>query len=308
TDGCPAARFGDPAYTDEPFSATFGPRPLASESNRYDFHRGVDIATPIGTPFFAIADGIVQNAGPHPSYSDPMVSVRHFRPGETSCNAGGCYHSLYLHVDSWVVADDEVVVKGQLLGYTGESGSGFDHLHFEIRDAPDWDVFSSWQRDTIHPFGVLPYSEPNNTTILFNNLDFTNPAAGIVDVTITSNRYDLVRVEVALFDAAQNPLPQPGNTPDARGYNVLPSFFDMNAWNFQYTHKDSTNFPWESYGSGGANECPYHADHGASYSAHVHMDKQDPADFHEGLFNGVHVRTLKYWPSDISDYQVDVEF
>ncbi|HKJ16257.1 MAG TPA: hypothetical protein VJ984_02770, partial [Xanthomonadales bacterium] len=49
TDGCPAERFGDPAYSDAPFSATYGPRPLASESNRYDFHRGVDIATPIGT-------------------------------------------------------------------------------------------------------------------------------------------------------------------------------------------------------------------------------------------------------------------
>ena len=29
TDGCPADRFGDPAYSDEPFSSTYGPRPLA---------------------------------------------------------------------------------------------------------------------------------------------------------------------------------------------------------------------------------------------------------------------------------------
>ncbi|MDX1459678.1 MAG: PKD domain-containing protein [Xanthomonadales bacterium] len=308
TDGCPAGRFGDPAYSDEPLSATFGPRPLASESNRYDFHRGVDIATPSGTPFFAIADGIVQTAGTHPSFSDPLVRVRHFRPGETSCNAGGCYNSLYLHISSAVVAENDTVVKGQLLGYTGASGSGFEHLHFEMRDAPDFDPFSSWQRDSIHPLQVVPYQAPNNTTIQFNNVDFTDPLAGIVDLTVTSNRFDLMRVELTLLDGALAVIPQSGNTPDARGYNVAPSFFDMDAWNFQYTHKDSTNFPWSSYGAGGVNECPYHADHGGSYDAHVHMDQQDPGNYQEGLFNGLHIRTQKYWPSDVDDYTVDLEF
>ncbi|MDX1555001.1 MAG: peptidoglycan DD-metalloendopeptidase family protein, partial [Xanthomonadales bacterium] len=307
-DGCPSDRFGNPAYSDAPFSSTFGPRPLFSESNRYDFHRGVDIATPIGTPIFAIADGVVQNAGPHPSYSDPMISVRHFRPGETSCNAGGCYHSLNLHVSGWVVSEDDPVVKGQLLGYTGESGSGFDHLHFEVRDAPDFDPFSAWQRDAIHPFEVLPYAVPNNTSIVFNNVDFSNPSAGIVDVRVTSNRFDLVSVDVDLLDASQLPIAQPGDTPNANGYYVEPSSYDMPTWNFQYSHKNSTNFPWSSFGAGGANECPYHADHGPSYSAHVHLDQQYPGNSLEGQFNGVHVRTQKYWPSDVDDYEVELEF
>ena len=95
TDGCPGLRFGDASYSDEPLSSTYGPRPLASEDDRYDFHRGVDIATPSGTPFFAITDGSVEIAGNHPSYSDPLVKLRHFRPVETSCDAGGCYHSYY---------------------------------------------------------------------------------------------------------------------------------------------------------------------------------------------------------------------
>jgi murein DD-endopeptidase MepM/ murein hydrolase activator NlpD/PKD repeat protein len=307
-DGCPAARFGDPAYSDEPLSSTFGPRPLASENNRYDFHRGVDIATPIGTPFFAITDGTVEIAGNHASYSDPLVKLRHFRPGETSCNAGGCYHSYYLHIDSWVVNENDSIVKGQLLGYTGASGSGFEHVHFEVRDAPDYDVFSAWSRDAIHPLDVVPYSAPNNTSILFNTVDFSNPAAGRVDLTLTSNRFDLVYVGLSLFDSNQQPLVQPGDIPNANGYYVTPPFFDMELWNFQYSHKDSTNFPWDNFGAAGADECPYHADHGASYSANVHMDQQDPADFHEGLFNGLHVRIQKYWPSDVDDYTVDLDF
>ena len=76
--------------------------------------------------------------------------------------------------------------------------------------------------------------------------------------------------------------------------------------NFQYSHKNSSNFPWESYGLDGANQCPYHEEHGNSYSANVHKDAQHPDDFHEGLFNGIHVKTKKYWPN--TDYWLNLEF
>jgi len=284
SDGCPALRFGNAAFTDEPLSSTFGPRPLFSENMRYDFHRGLDIATPIGTPFFAISDGTVMIAGNHPSYSDPLVSLRHFRPGDDSCNPNGCYTSLYLHINSWVVSASDQVVKGQLLGYSGASSSGFEHLHFEVRDAPAFDAFSAWSRDAIHPLSVLPYEEPNNTTIVFDEVDFTDPASGLVDIGLTSNRYDLVGVDLNLFDDSGQALPQSGDTPDARGYYVEPSFFNMNTWNFMFSHKDSSAFEWESFGAGGVSECPYHADHGASYNANIHMDQQHPDNPLEGQF------------------------
>jgi murein DD-endopeptidase MepM/ murein hydrolase activator NlpD len=308
--GCPSERFGNPAYTDAPFSSTFGPRPLGSENDRYDFHRGVDIATPAGTPIFAITSGNVEIAGVHSGYSDPLIKLRHYRPGETTCSGGdGCYHSYYLHISDWVVAIDDTVGKGQLIGYTGASGaSGFQHLHFEIRDAPGFDVFSAWSRDAIHPFGALPYQEPNNSSVVFNAVDAADPAAIVADLSVTSNRYDLVSVELAVFDQAQQEVPQPGNTADANGYHVLPSFFDMEVWNFEYSHKDSSSYPWEEFGTGGLYQCPYHLDHGASYSAQVHMDAQYPGDFYEGLFNGVHITTGKYWLTGDRDYRVSLEF
>lgn len=308
--GCPSERFGNAAFSDAPFSSTFGPRPLGSQNDRYDFHRGVDIATPTGTPIFAITAGNVEISGVHSSYSDPLIKLRHYRPGETTCSAGGgCYHSYYLHISDWEVAVDEWVEKGQLIGYTGASGaSGFQHLHFEVRDAPAFDPFSAWSRDAVHPFGILPYQVANNSSVVIDSVDDSNPSAVKASVIVSSNRYDLVSVEMAVFDPAMQELVQPGNTPDANGYHVLPPFFDMEAWNFEYSHKDSTAYPWEEYGTGGLYQCPYHADHGASYSAHVHMDAQHPDDFHEGQFNGVHVVTGKYWLTGNRDYQVTLEF
>lgn len=158
--------------------------------------------------------GNVEIAGVNSDYSDPLIKLRHFRPGfSTRTSGNGCYHSLYLHVSDWVVSVDEQVQKGQLTGYTAASGaSGFEHLHFKVREAPAFDVFSAWSRDAVHPFRALPYLLPNNPSIQFNSVDNSNPQALHANVTVTSNRYDLVSVEMAVFDSGLQEVPQAGNT------------------------------------------------------------------------------------------------
>lgn len=298
--GCPSERWGSAAHADFPIASTFGPRQLPSDNYRYDFHRGLDIGTATGTPIFAITDGVVRIAGEHASYSDPLIQLRHFRPGAgSSCTAGnGCYHSNYMHLSGWVVAAGDHVSKGQLLGYTGVSGSGFAHLHFEIRDAPADDPFSAWQRDAIQPLNLLPYDSQSapDRQIRIQSVDVSNPFNPIVSLEVeqpsSDPRLDLARVEIQVLQKKRKSyvaVDQPGSAANADGYHVSPPWVDFDQRNHEYTHKDSSSVPWESFAN-----CPYAADHGPGYDANVHLDRAHPTDPQVGDFNGVELAPAHY--------------
>ncbi len=301
-DGCPSDRWGKPEVNDGPFSSTFGPRQKASENFRYDFHRGIDIPTESGTPVFAISDGVVKKAGHDAAYSDPLVQIRHYRPGhENKCKGGeGCYVSNYQHLAQWTVAVGETVSKGQLIGYTGHSISGFSHLHFEIRDAPGThDAYSAWQRDAIHPLYVLPYPDTGAANFeLTIQAVLTDPLQPVVTVYVTSPNgaeLDLQRIEVEVYRKEGNvwqlidqPHAQPvGITPEGTGYDQDTPWFDMVNWNRQYSYKNSSNYPWSSFRQGGAYESPYADDLPSLYDPNIHLDQADPNDARVGQFNGV---------------------
>jgi murein DD-endopeptidase MepM/ murein hydrolase activator NlpD len=322
--GCPAERFGDPAYHDGPISSTFGPRLLVSEGYRYDFHRGLDLATPIGTPIFAVADGVVRKAGSDPSYTDPLIQLRHYRPGHAgSCSGGGgCYTTNYLHVSDWVVGVGDTVVKGQLIGYTGaSSASGFEHLHFEVRDAPPQDPFSAWQRDAVHPLTFLPYPDSGaaNIALTLDGADLADPLHPLLAATVAMPvgvELDLERVEAEVLerqpDGSWQRVPQPGDTRvgstiEGDGYAVEPPWWSMETFNRQYSYKNSASIPWASFLEGGVYESPYWAELPGSYDPNVHLDAQDPADYQVGLFNGASLSPIHYNASS-SEYRLTVGF
>lgn len=139
--GCPVSRWSSD-FTDQPIASCFGPRLKVGEGSRYDYHRGIDIGTPVGTPMFALANGTVTKAGVDGGYSDPVIQIRHVHAvaGATTCgSAGGCYFANYLHAREeaaggcCTVGVGDTVVAGQHIGYSGVSASAFEHLHFEIR-------------------------------------------------------------------------------------------------------------------------------------------------------------------------------
>lgn len=85
------------------------------------YHTGQDFPSPIGTPIYAAAAGIVLSptAG---SWAGTNVVIQH---------AAGA--TLYAHMSKRVVSPGTTVKPGQLIGYVGVTGRSFGpHLHFEF--------------------------------------------------------------------------------------------------------------------------------------------------------------------------------
>ncbi len=86
------------------------------------YHRGIDVAGPIGTPIYAVADGTVIDAGPAQGFG-LWVRIRH--------NDGTI--SVYGHMYDFFVSVGERVPAGMQIARMGNRGdSTGPHLHFEI--------------------------------------------------------------------------------------------------------------------------------------------------------------------------------
>lgn len=85
-------------------------------------HAGIDIANSIGTPIYAVADGVVTDAGPKSGYG-MWVKLLHADGTET----------LYGHVNSTLVSVGERVLAGDQIATMGNRGNSTGpHLHFEV--------------------------------------------------------------------------------------------------------------------------------------------------------------------------------
>jgi murein DD-endopeptidase MepM/ murein hydrolase activator NlpD len=86
------------------------------------FHYGVDIAAPIGSPIYAVADGTVIDAGPATGFG-LWVRLRHDDGTIT----------VYGHMYDFSVSVGERVHAGQQIARVGNRGdSTGPHLHFEV--------------------------------------------------------------------------------------------------------------------------------------------------------------------------------
>ncbi len=86
-------------------------------------HNGIDFHANIGTTIVAAADGIVKKAAIKGGYG-LCVIVDH----------GYGYQTIYAHNSRNIVREGQVVKKGQVICYSGNSGdSTGPHLHYEVR-------------------------------------------------------------------------------------------------------------------------------------------------------------------------------
>ncbi|MEK9136983.1 MAG: M23 family metallopeptidase, partial [Bacteroidota bacterium] len=143
-------------------TSTFG------EYRRTHFHGGIDISTgnTIGYKVFAVRDGYVSRIRVSPTGYGRMLYVRH----------PDGYSSTYAHLSRFSATIDArvsreqrkqesfpvdieckpgefPVKKGEIIAYTGDTGVGTPHLHFEIRDE---------SMDPINPLLCTEFSVPDN--------------------------------------------------------------------------------------------------------------------------------------------------
>ncbi|MGA7157290.1 MAG: M23 family metallopeptidase [Acidobacteriaceae bacterium] len=107
-----------------PITSGFGERedPVLGNGEG-EFHEGVDIGDPDGTPVHAPAGGRVIKAGPGTGYGR-----------EIQIDHGNGIVTLYGHLSAYNVVAGETVVKGQVIGYVGHSGrTTGSHLHYEVQ-------------------------------------------------------------------------------------------------------------------------------------------------------------------------------
>ena len=88
-----------------------------------EFHGGLDIGAPEGTPVHAAREGTVEEVGTNDEYG-LFVVITH----------PGGYQTLYGHLSSINATIGEEVSTGYILGAVGHTGRATGpHLHFEVR-------------------------------------------------------------------------------------------------------------------------------------------------------------------------------
>src|SRR6476659_2875957 len=106
---------------DGPVVSGFGSRFGGAE-----FHEGIDIAVPSGTPIRAAAAGTV-------IFTEPEASSGGY--GNFTCiDHGGGLSTCYAHQESFAVSAGQQASQAQVIGYSDCTGHCFGpHVHFEVR-------------------------------------------------------------------------------------------------------------------------------------------------------------------------------
>lgn len=90
-----------------------------------EFHRGSDMKAPMKTPIYATADAIVEWASIHKRSGYGKLIILDHSFG---------FKTYFGHLNKIVVKSGQFIKRGDLIGYTGNSGmSNGPHLHYEVR-------------------------------------------------------------------------------------------------------------------------------------------------------------------------------
>jgi murein DD-endopeptidase MepM/ murein hydrolase activator NlpD len=108
---------------DGPIASGFGPRTI---EGHYEYHPGIDIAVPEGTPIRAALAGTV-------AFTESEAESGGY--GNYTCiDHGGGLSTCYAHQSAFAVDPGQEVEQGEVIGYSGCTGYCLGpHVHFEVR-------------------------------------------------------------------------------------------------------------------------------------------------------------------------------
>lgn len=100
----------------------FSPRRFHPILNYWREHKGIDFVASRGTEIYTSGDGIVESVRVSSSFGKVVV-----------VNHGYGIKTLYAHMNDFACKRRDVVKRGQLIGYVGNTGlSDGPHLHYEV--------------------------------------------------------------------------------------------------------------------------------------------------------------------------------
>ncbi len=185
---------GQSATTPDVMNTSYGPR---VNFDAWDFHDGIDLPAPLGTPIYAARSGSVHLAGPGGTggYSSRHVILQVNDP------ADGMMYLVHLHMNTIdpTVTTGAPIAQGQLLGTVGMDDASYPHLHFEFRKGTHFQIGS------VHPLGYMPYTNTANFTApVADRFNRFGPlmAARLLFGAASKLEGDLKRVEVDLKNGA----------------------------------------------------------------------------------------------------------
>lgn len=148
------------------FAANFG------EIRTGHFHAGVDIKTDgvEGKPLVAVADGYISRIvvttygygkAIYLTLEDGTTAVyghlQRFRDDIADYAQAERYRTRSNEIDRWFTADRWPVKRGEVIGYSGNSGSSMGpHLHFELREAKTGRRLNTVRQGIFNPADNLP--------------------------------------------------------------------------------------------------------------------------------------------------------
>jgi hypothetical protein len=161
-------------------NTSYGPR---IDSDRWDFHYGIDLPAPAGTPVYAMANGVVHRAEPADKtgrgqgFGSTHVLLQVVDPNDGENDL----FLVYLHLDSIAegVIQGAQVNQGDLIGAVGQEDATYPHLHFEFRKG------GAQEDRSVHPLNYLTYR---------NAFNFTQPRLDRVNFYLDNGQKSAIRI------------------------------------------------------------------------------------------------------------------